>query len=87
MRKIFFQLFFLLFSYLHATTISDPYLLAITTGEPSSFVDNCVNVITGDYCFSNSEIVVTGTEPIILKHKYFSRCSKQKISAGNPSTK
>ncbi len=66
-----FILFLLLFSCLFCDP-KDPYVVAVTEGEPSTFVANAVNAITGDYFISNPDVVVQGVEPIVIPRNYLS---------------
>ncbi|MGE5196602.1 MAG: DUF6531 domain-containing protein, partial [Anaerolineae bacterium] len=53
----------------------DPYLTAVNEGEPSSIVEGCVNALTGDFVIQQDDLVVPGTEPLILPRTYISRAS------------
>lgn len=53
-------------------TSKDPYVTAVTEGEPSANVFNCVNAITGDFFLMQQDIVIRGAEPIALRRCYIS---------------
>jgi hypothetical protein len=42
------------------------------TAMPSSIVNGCVKVITGDYCIAGLDHSVSGPDPFPLGHTYFS---------------
>lgn len=46
--------------------------LANLEGEPSAFVNNCVNVITGDYNEQQVDFAYAGVEPLMLERSYTS---------------
>jgi RHS repeat-associated protein len=50
--------------------------LAVTEGEPSSFVGEMVSAITGDCYVSQDDVVITGAEPIRLRRTYLSPHAK-----------
>src|SRR3990172_11923631 len=52
--------------------LKDPYVLAVTEGEPSANIADCVNAITGDFFISQEDVIVSGTEPIRLQRCYIS---------------
>ncbi len=81
--KKFFVFCFLLFSLkLLGNSPDNSYLLAITTGEPSALVGNCVNAITGDYVIFQDSISVQGAQPLKLTRRHISRFSNNGL-AGN----
>lgn len=47
-----------------------PALLTSTEADPDSFIENCVNVLTGDYCESNTDLSVYGPDFLILQRYY-----------------
>lgn len=65
-------LFFLLFCGCLNGNSKDPYVLAVTEGEPSTLVSDAVSALTGDFFVTNTDIVVQGAEPIILRRNYIS---------------
>ena len=50
----------------------DPYLLAVTEGEPSALVAGCVNAITGDLYLAEEDVLVQGYVPLRLPRHYIS---------------
>jgi len=46
---------------------NSPALLPSTESDPDSFIENCVNVINGDYCESISDIDIQGPDHLILQ--------------------
>jgi len=66
MKKMIIFISFIFSISIFANEDHNPYLLAITTGEPSALIDSCVNAITGDYVISKNDIIVQGVEPIII---------------------
>ena len=73
MKTLFICLSFFFFINLFADETNDPYLLAITTAEPSTLVGGCVNAITGDYVISKNDITAQGVEPITVNQTYISK--------------
>ena len=55
---------------LGSTGTSSP--LATIEGDPSAIVAGCVNVITGEFCDFQQDLVSVGTEPLILERSYSS---------------
>ena len=53
-----------------------PTSLVNMTAMPSSIVNGCVNVITGDYCIAGLDHSVSGPDPFPLGHTYFSSSLK-----------
>lgn len=52
-------------------TETDPTPMASIEGEPSAFVHNCVNVITGQYCESSTDLIVHhGIDPLMLERSF-----------------
>lgn len=45
-------------------------LITSTEADPDSFIDNCVNILTGDYCESNTDLSIVGPDPLVLQRYY-----------------
>lgn len=50
-----------------------PKQLVTTESDPDAFVQECVNVINGDYCESGTDLVIEGPDPLILQRFYSSK--------------
>ena len=48
-------------------------LLTSTESDPDSFVTHCVNVITGDYCESTTDLVIIAPDLLVLQRYYNSK--------------
>lgn len=60
----------------------EPIAMANLNGEPSSYIHGCVNVITGQYCESEVDLVAPhGVEPIVIQRSYLGNLT-QKGSLG-----
>ncbi len=70
MRNLFF------FSLLSITSLfaspKDPYSLAVTEGEPATFIEGRVSAITGDLYLQETDAVVQGYVPLRLPRQYLS---------------
>lgn len=44
--------------------------LVSTESDPDAFIQNSVNVITGDYCESATDLVITGPDALVLQRFY-----------------
>ncbi len=62
----------LIFSTLAWGRERDPYIVAVTEGDPSATVAGMVNAITGDYYIAEQDLVVRGAEPIVFRRAYVS---------------
>lgn len=51
----------------------EPSSLASIDNEPSALVNNCVNVITGEYTDQQVDLVVPGAVPLVLSRNYSSQ--------------
>ena len=71
MKRFFFSLF-LLVPIVSFGNLKDPYVLAVTEGEPSWNLCRSVNALTGDLFIGRDDIVVNGYEPIHLSRMYIS---------------
>lgn len=81
MKKFFIFLFLL--TNVFTNFPSTPSHLAVTRGVSSSFVEGCVNVITGDYYISQNDILVKGKEPIKISRVYLSKNNETKNCGWN----
>jgi len=64
---------FFLFVILHAYTpilLAGPLQLVSTESDPDAFIQNCVNIINGDYCESATDLIIGGPDPLILQRFY-----------------
>jgi RHS repeat-associated protein len=50
----------------------DPYVLAVTEGEPATLIGGVVSAITGDLYFAEEDVVVQGYVPLHLPRYYVS---------------
>lgn len=66
--------FIALFLYSSNLTANQAQLVS-TESDPDAFVQNCVNVINGDYCESAADLVITGPDALILQRFYSTRDS------------
>ncbi len=41
-----------------------------TESDPDAFIENCINVINGDYCESATDLVIAGPDALILQRYY-----------------
>lgn len=60
---------FALCLYLPALTAGQLQLVS-TESDPDAFIQNCVNVINGDYCESATDLVIAGPDALILQRFY-----------------
>lgn len=44
--------------------------LVSTESDPDAFIQNCVNVINGDYCEAVTDLIITGPDALILQRYY-----------------
>jgi RHS repeat-associated protein len=58
----------------------DPYLLAVTEGEPSALVEGIVSAITGDLYLNKGETVIEGHVPLRLPLAYVSGKGENELS-------
>jgi RHS repeat-associated protein len=68
-------LLFLCFGSLSAetqATVVNPFVLAVTEGEPHLNICNAVSPITGDFYLSRDDIVIEGVEPLHIPSLYVS---------------
>lgn len=58
---------------------SEPYFNPIVNinAEPSCIVNNCVNVITGAFVNAETDLVVAGATPIVIRREYSSYTRKE----------
>ncbi len=52
--------------------MADPFVLAVTEGEPHLSISNSVNPITGDFYLGRNDIVILGVEPLHIPSLYVS---------------
>jgi YD repeat-containing protein len=48
-------------------------LLCSTASDPDAIVDQCVNLINGDYCEVVTDLVIAGPDPLILQRFHNSK--------------
>lgn len=57
------------------TSLETPAPITNLEGEPSAYVHDCVNVITGHYCEFHRDLVVPhGTDPLQLERSFAGSC-------------
>lgn len=78
MRVIF--LFLVFARALFPQEASTPAELANLQGDPSAIAAEYINVITGDFVYKKSDLLVNGAEPLSLDRYYTSRENKEKDS-------
>lgn len=61
-------------------TSNKPQIVAVTEGDPSSFVSSCVNAVTGDFFVSQEDVTIEGLEPIHLKRFYVGGHTDNKLA-------
>ena len=44
--------------------------IASSGSDPDAFIDNCVNVINGDYCETTTDLVIAGPDPLVVQRYY-----------------
>lgn len=44
--------------------------LVSTESDPDAFIQECVNVINGDYCETATDLIITGPDPLVLQRFY-----------------
>nr|NGX40143.1 hypothetical protein [Chlamydiota bacterium] len=71
--RILITLLLLIFSTLSGNQASTPSELSSLQGDPSAFIWDCVNAITGDLVFSQEDTAVKGAEPLFFRRHYISR--------------
>lgn len=47
-----------------------PLNLVSTESDPDAFIQNCVNVINGDYCESATDLIIAGPDALLLQRFY-----------------
>lgn len=60
-------------SFLYA---SDLHLIS-TESDPDAFIQDCVNVINGDYCESATDLMITGPDALMLQRFYTTKNLKK----------
>lgn len=53
-----------------AANSMQPALLLTTESDPDAYIQNCCNVINGEYCESATDLIVTGPDALILQRFY-----------------
>lgn len=52
-----------------------PIPMANIEGEPTAFVHQCVNIISGQFCHSATDLIAHhATDPIVIERSYFGSC-------------
>jgi len=63
------MVWFLCFLSLFLSSLSaNPFVS--TESDPDAFIQNCVNVINGDYCEVATDLVISGPDPLVLQRYY-----------------
>jgi len=61
--------------YLHteAAESMSAFLLCSTASDPDAIVENCVNVINGDYCEAVTDLIIAGPDPLTVQRFHNSK--------------
>lgn len=73
MKTKFLHLIFLLSLYSALNAANSAAMLTSTEGDPDGFIENCVNVINGDYCEAVTDLIITGPDALFLQRFYNSK--------------
>lgn len=71
-----FRIFFIFFSLYVPLISANPLSLILTESDPDAFIQNCVNVMNGQYCEAVTDLVITGPDPLILQRFYSTKESR-----------
>ena len=86
LRQILVFMFFLYFSLTLSTPLlafsNSPLPLLSTESDPDSFVEECVNVISGEYCESATDLLIQGPDVLALQRFYSTKDSIMAAQVG-----
>lgn len=83
MNIFFYWLLTIITFFLYQPVLSAGQLRLISTeSDPDAFIQQCVNVINGDYCESDTDLVITGPDALVLQRFYSTRDVITGIQAG-----
>ena len=73
LRLLLFLVAGLLYLHAEAAESMSAFSLCSTASDPDAIVENCVNVINGDYCEAVTDLIIAGPDPLTVQRFHNSK--------------